>query len=60
MSRMGVSTVRPRRDGSVIEGETVPDPHPSSGADRPGSASGPVIIAGEIEDGSPRKPEATS
>lgn len=51
MSRMGVSTTRPRRDGSVIEGETVEDPQPPSDSGRSGSASGPVIIAGEIEDG---------
>ncbi|HEY5787714.1 MAG TPA: FxsA family protein [Microlunatus sp.] len=47
MSRLGVSTaVHARRDGSVIEGETVPDqqnPSPPS--------SGPVIITGEIDDG---------
>jgi UPF0716 protein FxsA len=34
-----------RPDGTVIEGETVPDPSPSSG---------PVVISGEIEDGRPR------
>jgi len=53
MSRLGVSTVYLRRDGSVIEGETVPDPPTEPG-------EGPVVIAGEIEEGSPRKPEATS
>ena len=53
MSRMGVSTAYLRRDGSVIEGETVPDPQPPSDAGRSGSASGPVIIAGELEDGKP-------
>jgi len=52
MSRLGVSTsVYVRRDGSVIEGETVPDLQPPSDSGRSGSASGPVIIAGEIDDG---------
>lgn len=59
MSRMGASTAYLRRDGSVIEGETVADPQPSD-AGGPGSASGPVIIAGEIEDGPARKPDAAS
>jgi UPF0716 protein FxsA len=44
MSRLGVSTIYLRQGGTVIEGETVPDPsNPPS--------EGPVIIAGEIEDG---------
>lgn len=50
MSRLGLPTAYLRRDGTVIEGETVPDPQPPS-SNRPGSASGPIIIAGEIEDG---------
>lgn len=50
MSRLGMTYVR--RDVTVIEGETVPDPQPPTGSD---AASGPVIIAGEIEDG-PRRP----
>lgn len=41
LSRLGLSTSYVRRDGTVIQGETVPDPEP-----------GPVIISGEIEDGS--------
>jgi UPF0716 protein FxsA len=60
MSRMGASTAYLRRDGSVIEGETVTDPQPPTDTGRSGSASGPVIIAGEIEDGSARKPGAAS
>ena len=51
MSRMGVATTHLRRGGSVIEGETVPDPQPPPDSGRSGSASGPVIIAGEIDDG---------
>lgn len=46
LSKLGLSTVYVRRDSTVIEGETVPDPQTP---DTP--ASGPVIIAGEIEDG---------
>ena len=61
MSRLGMAYVR--RDLTVIEGETVPDPQSGSGSGSSGSgsdaasgpASGPVIIAGEIEDG-PRRP----
>lgn len=49
MSRLGMPTAYARRDGSVIEGETVPDP-----ASAP--AEGPVVIAGEIEDGPARRP----
>lgn len=48
MSRLGMAYRR--RDVTVIEGETVPDPQPPAGS---GSASGPVIISGEIEDGTP-------
>lgn len=52
MSRLGVSGAYVRRDVTVIEGETVPGPQagPPQQQD-PSSASGPVIIAGEIEDG---------
>ena len=52
MSRLGVSGAYVRRDVTVIEGETVPDPQagPRQQQDA-GSASGPIIIAGEIEDG---------
>ena len=49
MSRLGLSTAHVRREGTVIQGETVPD---TSTNDRPGpSSSGPVIISGEIEEG---------
>ena len=48
LSRLGVvrsaNGVYVRRDETVIEGETVPDPPPSSG---------PIVIAGEIEEGPP-------
>ena len=52
MSKLGVSTSSVSamymwQDGTVIEGETVPDPRPDQD---PGAASGPVIIAGEIEE----------
>lgn len=50
MSRLGVSTVYVRRDVTVIEGETVPE-RPAEGTTSAPPASGPVIIAGEIEDG---------
>ncbi|MFT4165591.1 MAG: FxsA family protein [Microlunatus sp.] len=58
MNRMGLSTVVIRRsDGTVIqgetiEGETVPDsPRPSApGPENQAPSSGPVIIAGEIEE----------
>jgi UPF0716 protein FxsA len=53
MSRLGMPTGYARRDGSVIEGETVPDTStrsdPTTGST--GGAGGPVVIAGEIEDG---------
>jgi UPF0716 protein FxsA len=52
MSRLGLSGAYVRRDVTVIEGETVPDRE--GGPRQPqdaGPASGPVIIAGEIEDG---------
>ena len=49
MSRLGMPTGYARRDGSVIEGETVPDPST-------GTAEGPVVISGEIEDGPSRPP----
>ena len=52
MSSLGVSGAYVRRDVTVIEGETVPDPQ--AGQRQPAGrrlASGPVIIAGEIEDG---------
>lgn len=45
-----VPTAYLRRDGTVIEGETVPDP-PGPGGD----AAGPIIISGEIEDGRDKK-----
>ena len=48
MSSLGLSTAYVRRDVTVIEGETVPEP--PAGERQPGPASGPVI-AGEIEDG---------
>ena len=54
MNRLGLSTVLIRRDGTVIEGETVEtetvpnDPRPAG--DRQSPSSGPVIIAGEIEE----------
>jgi UPF0716 protein FxsA len=47
MSRLGMTGGYVRRDVTVIEGETATDPDP--GEER-GPASGPVIIAGEIED----------
>ncbi len=37
-----------RRDGTVIEGETVPDPAPGSSGS---AAGGPMVIRGEVEDG---------
>ncbi len=44
LRRMGVvQTAYLRQDGTVIEGESVPD-EPSSG----GGASGPIVISGEI------------
>jgi UPF0716 protein FxsA len=51
MSRLGMSTMYVRRDGTVIEGETVPDPQtdPRTTQAPTQSSSGPVIIAGEIE-----------
>jgi UPF0716 protein FxsA len=52
MSRSGVSIAYLRRDGSVIEGETVPDPQTPQSSAPP--SSGPVIITGEIEDGQNR------
>ena len=48
MSRLGVSATYLRRTGTVIEGETVPNPPTAP------PSSGPVIIAGEIEDGEHR------
>ena len=58
MNKLGLSTTVMRYDGTVIEGETVSEPQPPSGADtdpRRRSAgespsSGPIIIAGEIEE----------
>ena len=49
MSRLGVPTTYTRQDGSVIEGETVPDPTSAP-------SEGPVVISGEIEDGPSRPP----
>lgn len=58
MNKLGLSTTMIRYDGTVIEGETVSDPstQPGTSAD-PGRRSadgsppsGPVIIAGEIEE----------
>jgi len=52
MSSLGVSGAYVRRDVTVIEGEIVPDPQAGQRQQQDhGSASGPVIIAGEIEDG---------
>lgn len=42
LARLGLSGLMVRRDGTVIEGETVPDGSPDPG---------PTVIAGEIEDG---------
>lgn len=48
LARMGVvRTAYLRRDGTVIDGETVPDQPPSPD----GASGGPIVIAGEIEDG---------
>ncbi|HEU5484641.1 MAG TPA: FxsA family protein [Microlunatus sp.] len=47
VSRLGMSGSYVRRDVTVIEGETVPEPE-AGGGKEPGS--GPVIITGEIED----------
>lgn len=41
MTQLGLGGVYVRRDETVIEGETVPDP----------PSPGPVVIAGEIEEG---------
>lgn len=49
LSRLGVPTTYTRQDGSVIEGETVPDPTSAP-------SEGPVVISGEIEDGPSRPP----
>jgi UPF0716 protein FxsA len=50
LARLGLSGipggVYVRRDETVIEGETVPDPSPQSG---------PIVIAGEIDEGPPEK-----
>ena len=58
MNKLGLSTTVIRYDGTVIEGETVSEPQPPSDAGtdpRRRSAgespsSGPIIIAGEIEE----------
>ncbi len=52
MSRSGASIAYLRRDGSVIEGETVPNPQTPQSSAPPSSS--PVIITGEIEDGQNR------
>ena len=44
MARLGLTGMYARHDETVIEGDTVPDAPPSSG---------PVVIAGEIEQGPP-------
>lgn len=49
LSRLGLPTTYVRRDATVIEGETVPNPQSSD--DSGSSSSGPVIITGEIDDG---------
>jgi UPF0716 protein FxsA len=56
MSRLGVSANYLRRNSTVIEGETVSDPEtaPRKQQRPTQSSSGPVIIAGEIEDGDQR------
>ena len=53
LSRMGVWRRVVRRDVTVIEGETVPDPHAGTAAAGLRSAH-PIISRGEIEEG-PRK-----
>ena len=50
LRRMGVVRTDLRRDGTVIEGETVPDAGPSTSPD----GGGPIVIAGEVEDGRER------
>lgn len=51
MVKLGLSTTYARRDGTVIEGETVDEPAAGTQPDTGSTASGPIIIAGEIEDG---------
>jgi len=51
MNKLGLSTTYARRDVTVISGETVDEPPDRERRDTGSSASGPIIIAGEIEDG---------
>ena len=62
MQRLGVvrsaNGMYVRRDETVIEGETVPDPPPRD--DQPESPRpGPIVIAGEIEEGPADHPKRT-